>query len=98
MAIVSFADAGTEDVYNGVASRRARSACPERIWRIARRKLDMIAGAAELRDLRSPPGNRLEELAGDRKGWHSVRINEQYRICFVWTDAGAEQVEITDYH
>jgi len=64
----------------------------------AQRKLGMLAAAVELRDLMSPPGNRLEALKGDRSGQHSVRINDQWRVCFVWTDAGAESVEIVDYH
>jgi proteic killer suppression protein len=64
----------------------------------AERKLRAISNAVELRDLRSPPGNRLEALKGDRKGQHSIRINDQWRICFRWTEAGAEDVEIVDYH
>lgn len=58
----------------------------------------MLDDADELKDLRSPPGNRLEQLAGDRKGQHSIRINDRWRVCFVWTDNGPEQVEIVDYH
>jgi toxin HigB-1 len=65
--------------------------------KVASRKLDMLDAAVTLEDLRSPPGNHLEALKGNRKGQHSIRINDQYRICFVWTD-GAEQVEIIDYH
>ncbi|WP_376751916.1 type II toxin-antitoxin system RelE/ParE family toxin [Stutzerimonas nitrititolerans] len=65
---------------------------------VATRKLAMLNVATELRDLRSPPGNRLEPLQGDRVGQHSIRINDQWRICFVWTDAGPTQVEIVDYH
>ncbi|WP_312256130.1 type II toxin-antitoxin system RelE/ParE family toxin [Stutzerimonas nitrititolerans] len=65
---------------------------------IATRKLAMLNAATELRDLRSPPGNRLEPLQGNRAGQHSIRINDQWRICFVWTDAGPTQVEIVDYH
>lgn len=65
--------------------------------RIAHRKLDMLNAAHRLEDLRSPPGNRLEALRGDREGQHSIRINDQWRICFVWND-GAEDVEIVDYH
>jgi proteic killer suppression protein len=67
------------------------------IAKIVRRKLDLLDAAVNLDDLRSPPGNHLEALKGDRKGQHSIRINDQYRICFVWSD-GAEQVEIVDYH
>lgn len=65
---------------------------------VARRKLEMIDAAQNLEDLRVPPGNRLEALSGDRKGQHSVRINRQWRICFVWREGGAEGVEIVDYH
>jgi proteic killer suppression protein len=68
------------------------------IERQARRKLLILDSATALNDLRQPPGNRLEVLKGDRKGQHSIRINDQWRICFVWTDAGAEDVEIVDYH
>ena len=64
----------------------------------ALRKLDMLASAAALSDLRSPPGNRLEKLGGDRRGQWSIRINDQWRLCFRWTDARAEDVEIVDYH
>ena len=66
--------------------------------RAAIRKLTMIDNAYALNDLRSPPGNRLEALKGNRKGQYSIRINDQWRICFVWTDGGAEDVEIVDYH
>ena len=62
------------------------------------RKLDLIDSATEPGDLRAPPGNRLEVLSGDRHGQYSIRVNDQYRICFVWTDFGVEQVEIVDYH
>jgi proteic killer suppression protein len=65
---------------------------------VARRKLEMLDAAHRLEDLRVPPGNRLEALAGDRKGQHSIRVNDQWRLCFVWRDGGAEQVEIVDYH
>ena len=66
--------------------------------KVARRKLLYLDAATSLNDLRSPPGNRLEALKGNRKGQHSIRINDQYRICFVWLDGGAESVEIVDYH
>ena len=65
---------------------------------LAHRKLDMLDAANQLRDLRSPPGNRLEALKGDRRGQHSIRINNRWRICFVWRNGDAEQVEIVDYH
>ena len=96
--IVSFKDEGTEDVFDGRDTKKARKAYPQNLWRVARRKLDQINQAAELDDLRVPPGNRLEELKGDRKGHHSIRINEQHRVCFTWTERGAEGVEIVDYH
>ena len=65
---------------------------------VARRKLRQLEIAARLNDLRVPPGNRLETLKGDRAGQHSIRVNDQFRVCFRWTDAGAEDVEIVDYH
>ena len=68
------------------------------IAKVAARKLDLIEYAETLRDLRAPPGNRLEALKGDRIGQHSIRINDQWRICFVWHDGGADDVEIVDYH
>lgn len=64
----------------------------------ARRKLEMLEAATRLEDLRVPPGNRLEALSGDRKGQHSIRINDHWRICFVWREGGADRVEIVDYH
>lgn len=96
--IVSFGDDGARDVYNGVDPAAARKACPTDIMKVARRKLDMIVQAVVLSDLQAPPANRLENLKGDRAGQHSIRINDQYRICFAWTDAGATDVEIADYH
>jgi proteic killer suppression protein len=80
----------------------ARSSCPKGfpadLFQRAKRKLAMIVAAAELADLASPPGNLLEALLGDRKGQHSIRINEQWRVCFRWSGQGAEEVEIVDYH
>lgn len=96
--IQSFAGKGTEDVYNGLATRHARRTCPTSLWPVARRKLDQLSAATGLQDLRSPPNNQLEALKGDRKGQHSIRINSQYRVCFSWSSAGPEQVEIVDYH
>jgi len=96
--IVSFRDDGTRDVYDGKNTKEARKACPTDIVKVARRKLDMIVQAVTLEDLRVPPANNLEKLKGDRAGQHSIRVNDQYRICFTWTDAGATDVEITDYH
>ena len=96
--IGSFGDEGTEDVFDGRHTKKARKACPQNLWRVARRKLDQINQAANLDDLRVPPGNRLEALAGDREGQHSIRINNQYRVCFGWAEGVAEEVEIVDYH
>jgi toxin HigB-1 len=96
--IVSFADKGTEDVFDGRTPKSARKACPSDLLRIARRKLDMLNQAVTLGDLRVPPSNRLEKLKGGREGRYSIRINDQWRVCFGWTESGAEDVEIVDYH
>ena len=96
--IRSFRDQATQDVFNGVDSRAARQRLPSELWKRGRRKLDAIDQAGALEDLRVPPGNRLERLKGDRAGRHSIRINDQYRICFVWSDRGADDVEVLDYH
>ena len=85
-------------MFNGVVSARARRLLPISLWAIARRKLDQLNRVRELREMSLPPGNNLEQLRGDRKGEHSVRINQQYRICFRWEDGHADEVEITDYH
>jgi toxin HigB-1 len=98
VVIRTFADKGTEDVFDGVSSKGARSVCPLKLWEIARRKLTQINRVNELAELAVPPGNRLERLKGDRFGQHSIRINDQYRICFRWKEGYAEEVEITDYH
>ncbi|MDX1420915.1 MAG: type II toxin-antitoxin system RelE/ParE family toxin [Rubricoccaceae bacterium] len=94
--IVSVHDAGTEAIFDGRSTKRSRKTLPTSLHAIAQRKLDLLNTAAALSDLRVPPRNRLEKLVGDRKGQHSIRINDQYRICFVWTDGGPERVEITD--
>lgn len=96
--IVSFRDKGTEDLFDGRATKFARKVCPSGLTRIARRKLDQINQAATLTDLRVPPSNHLEKLKGDRDGQHSIKINDQWRVCFRWTESGAEDVEIVDYH
>lgn len=96
--IESFADKVTEDIFNGVNSAEARRLLPRDLWNVAFRKLDQIDSAATIEDLRIPPGNRLEALKADRIGQHSIRINDQYRICFEWTQNGAASVEIVDYH
>jgi proteic killer suppression protein len=92
--IKSFRDAETERVFNRRFSRRL----PNDIQAVALRKLRMLANAHDVIDLRSPPGNRLERLGGDRAGQHSIRINDQWRICFVWKGDNAHEVEICDYH
>ncbi len=84
--------------YNRRSSTEACRACPERIGRVARRKLDQLNAAVSLGSLGVPPGNKLEALKGDRRGQHSIRINDQFRVRIVWTDDGPERVEITDYH
>jgi len=91
--IVSFADGDTESLARG--HRVARFQAFETV---ARRKLRQLEIAARLDDLAVPPGNRLEALKGDRQGQHSIRINDQYRVCFVWTEGGPSEVEIVDYH
>jgi proteic killer suppression protein len=96
--IRSFADAGTEDVFNGLNSKAARKACPRNLWAVATRKLEQIDSVEGLDELRVPPGNRLEALTGDRRGQYSVRINDQYRVCFAWRGDGPDAVEIVDYH
>lgn len=96
--ILSFKDVGTEDIFNGENTKSARKTCPQTLFSVALRKLDQIDSAVELNDLRVPPGNRLEALEGDRTGQHSIRINDQYRICFIWTKNGAVDVEIVDHH
>jgi len=89
-----FRDATTERLW----SRERTKAIDRRIERVALRKLAMLDAAEVLDDLRIPPGNRLEALKGDRAGQHSIRVNQRWRICFVWTSAGRQDVEIVDYH
>jgi toxin HigB-1 len=92
--IRSFADREAEKIWRGERSRRL----PAGIQQTARRKLRMLNAAAGLDDLRIPPANRLEALKGERKGQYSIRINDQWRICFRWNDGAASDVEIVDYH
>lgn len=92
--IVSFGCAETERIFRGERSRKL----PPDIQNTARRKLEYLHRARSLNDLRMPPGNRLEALAGNRKGQQSIRVNNQWRICFEWRGSDAEQVEIVDYH
>ena len=96
--LLSFGNAGTEDIFNGRSTKAARKVCPSVVWRIAARKLDVLDSAEQVSDLRVPPGNRLEALSGNRRGQHSIRINQQYRICFEWTNEGPKNVDIVDYH
>ena len=96
--ILSFKDDGTEDIFNGKRTKKARKSCPEKLWKIARRKLDLLDSVANLQELLIPPGNRLEALKGVRIGQYSIRINDQYRICFKWREQGPDEVEIVDYH
>ena len=91
--IVSFKDKDTQELFNGNNVLKFRA-----IQRQAERKLLILENAKNINDLRVPPGNHLEALSGDRKGQHSIRINRQWRLCFVWTEEGPSQVEITDYH
>jgi proteic killer suppression protein len=96
--IHSFKDQGTDDIFYGRNTKNARRSCPQTLWVVAARKLDQLDSAQSLEDLRLPPGNRLEALSGDREGQHSVRINDQYRVCFVWVENEPDKVEIVDYH
>jgi proteic killer suppression protein len=91
--IRSFRCRETERLFHRQSVRRFKA-----IESVARRKLEMLEAAQRLDDLRVPPGNRLEALLGDRKGQHSIRINDQWRVCFIWREGGAEMVEIVDYH
>ena len=92
--IRSFRDKAIKSVFNGESPK----GFPADLVKVARRKLRYLNAAGDLGDLRSPPGNRLEALAGNRKGQHSIRINDQFRVCFVWTAEGPADVEIVDYH
>ena len=96
--IKSFFDKGIEDIFNRKKTKEARRVCPENIWRVAQRKLDQLNTVSSLSSLRIPPGNEFEALKRERIGQHSIRINRQFRVCFVWTDEGPERVEINDYH
>lgn len=92
--IRTFRNKTTEAVFNGESPK----GFPANLIKVARRKLRYLNAAADLGDLTSPPGNRLEALAGDRKGQYSIRVNDQFRVCFVWTAEGPAEVEIVDYH
>lgn len=92
--IKSFKNDLTRAAFEG----EAKKGFPADLLGVARRKLRYLHAATVLEDLKAPPGNRLEALKGDRKGQHSIRVNDQFRICFVWTDEGPKEVEFTDYH
>lgn len=95
--INSFGDRTTEDIWNGDNTAAARRV-PRQLWDVAARKLDMIHAAVSLDALKVPPGNRLEKLCGSLKGCYSIRVNDQYRIVFLWESGMADAVRITDYH
>ena len=95
--IINFADKGTEDLINGFDTKAARR-IPQKIWKAAILRLDALDGAKLLQDLKFPPGNRLEALKGNLSGYHSIRINDQFRIIYRWLDGDIRDVEITDYH
>ena len=96
--ICSFRNQGTEDIFDGKNSKAARKLCPRVLWGIAARKLEQVDSVKNFDDLKVPPGNRLESLYGNRDGQHSIRINDQYRVCFEWSTGNADNVEIVDYH
>jgi proteic killer suppression protein len=96
--IQSFKNKSSEDIFNGRNTKDARKLCPRLLWNVATRKMDQLDSARSLEDLKVPPGNRLEALSGSRQGQYSIRINEQYRICFFWTESGPADIEVADYH
>lgn len=96
--IISFRNRGTEDIFNKVDSQQARNVCPPELWGAALRRLIALDRADSLGVLKEANGNRLHRLRHDRAGQYAVRINDQYRVCFWWTQSGAEDVEVTDYH
>ena len=96
--IVSFKNQASEDIFNGKNTKNARKLCPQSLWRVSTRKLDQLDSVVKLEELKVPPGNRLESLYENRNGEFSIRINDQYRICFKWSESGPFDVEITDYH
>jgi proteic killer suppression protein len=96
--IQSFKNGETEAIFNGKQTKAALKICPVDLWRTAQRKLDQLDSVLMLEELRIPPSNHLEALSGDRAGQFSIRINRQYRICFLWTASGPAEVEIVDYH
>lgn len=95
--IASFGDKQTEDLFHGRRTART-SRAPQELTRLALRKLDLLNGATSVLDLRSPPGNRLEALKGDLLGFHSIRVNQQWRLIFRWEGRNAHEVRLVDYH
>jgi proteic killer suppression protein len=96
--IVSFKNKATEDIFNGISTKNTRNVCPSQLLGVVTRKLDQLDSVINMDELKIPPGNRLESLSGNRKEQFSIRINNQYRICFKWRDSCPFDVEITDYH
>lgn len=96
--IQNFKTKGAEDIFNGLSSREARQTCPNALYRVVARKLDQLDSVETLNELRIPLGIKLKQLSGERKSQYSIRINDQYRICFMWIGSGPDQVEIVDYH
>jgi proteic killer suppression protein len=95
--IINFVDQITEDIFNGFDTKQARR-IPSAVWKIAIRKLDMLNAAHEWKDLRIPPANQLETMKGKWTGSHSIRINDQFRVVFKWTDGNPRDIQIIDYH
>ncbi len=95
--ILDFGDQTTEDIFNGEDTKAARHVS-KAFWPVARRKLDMVNAAHELKDLRVPPGNRLERLKGNLSAYHSIRVNDQFRVIFQWAGNNAKRVRIVEYH
>ena len=96
--IRNFLNKGTENIFNGKNTKKARKLLPLNLWAVASRKLDQLDSVSILNDLKVPPGNMLESLSRNRDGQISIRINDQYRICFKWDNTEPFDVEITDYH
>ena len=96
--IASFADQGTKDIYDGADTKASRKTLPKELWNVAKRKLDSLNAAQMLHDLKAPPNNKLEKLKGDLAGKHSIRVNEQWRIVFEFSNGTASNVVIVDYH
>ena len=96
--IVSFADQGTQDIFDCKSSKQARKVLDVQLHSLAKRKLDLIDFSLNIKDLKIPPGNRLEALSGDLSGFYSIRINDKWRIVFSWEPSGPSNVRICDYH